>query len=561
MRSSLRFLLLALSLLHVGAAPAQEVDAQKLPARELTPQILYQSILAEIAVARGKLPLAASLYADLAKSTRDPRLARRAAEIAFHAKLGPAAIGAARLWLELEPESAQARQYLWSLLATSGRNDELAEALTEAVKAEANTGAALLQLNRLLVGGKDRQAVMHIVDKVTAPYLSLPEARFARAQAAASAREELRAMAEIDELLKLKPDWPPAILVKAQLLARSPEKALEVLDGYLQRQAASPSGDIRLARARLLVELRRFTEARDAFAALLKEQPDNPDIIYALGLLSMQLDDDVAAEAHLRRLLAMGYAEDDSVRFYLGQLVADGGRIDDALELYDGIPEKSSRYAPAQAKAAELLRNSGRLDDALAKLRNAAAASAEMRSALVVAQGQLLAEAGREQEGLDLLSRALAAHPDDPMLLYEVGMMEERAQRYEAMEGHLRRLIKLKPDHAQAYNALGYSFVDRNLRMGEARQLIDKAMALTPDDPFILDSKGWLHFRLGESDKAEPYLRQAYRLRPDPEIAAHLGEVLWTLDRRDEARSLWDAATRAAPTNAVLSSTIKRFIP
>ncbi|MCK9282958.1 MAG: tetratricopeptide repeat protein [Rhodocyclaceae bacterium] len=560
----LRILMVSLFVCLNGATVAQEAaPTAKLPPQELTPQLLYQTVLAEIAAARGQMDVASAAYVDLAKTTRDPRIARRAAEVAFHARIPTAALEAARLWLELEPESPQARQYLWALLASTGKVDELADTLSGALKAEPDIAAALLQLNRLLGRSPDKPMVLRLIDKVTTPYLSLPEARFTRAQAAAAAKDEMRAMAELDELMKLRPDWAPGVMFKAQLLLRTPEKALDILDAYLKRQPA-PTGDnanLRQMRARLLVELKRYEEAQQAFSALLAEQPDNADLLYALGLLALQLGDGAAAEKHLRPLLAMGYAEADNARYYLGQLAEDNGRVEEALGLYDAIPEKSARYAAAQARAASLLKNIGQLEEALTRLRKAAEADKEMRSALLVAQAQLLAEAGRGGEAIELLSRALEAQPQDGVLLYELGMLEERAQKFEAMEGHFRKLIKLTPGNPQAYNALGYSLVERNLRLDEAAQLIDKGLALAPEDPFILDSKGWLLFRRGNLEGAENYLRRAYQKRPDPEIAAHLGEVLWLRDKRDEARQLWTDAAKQAPENATLAATIKRFIP
>lgn len=547
-----------------ATALAQEAEpTEKFPAQALTPQVLYQTLLAEIAAARGQMSVAAAAYVDLARTTRDPRIARRAAEVAFHARTSAAALEAARIWLDAEPESPQARQYLWALLAATGKVDELGAALSTALKSEPDIAAALLQLNRLLARSPDKALALRVIDKVTAPYLSLPEARFVRAQAASAAKDDMRTMAELDELMKMRPDWAPAVMFKAQLLLRTPDKALEVIDAYFRRQPApnAENANLRHMRARLLIEVKRYEEAQQAFTALLAEQPDNADARYALGLLALQLGDSAAAENHLRPLLERGYAEADNVRYYLAQIDEENGRVEEALALYDAIPEASARYAAAQARAAGLLRNTGQVDAALSRLQKAAAADKEMRPELLVAQAQLLGEAGRSEEGITLLSKALAERPQDSLLLYELGMLEERAKKFEAMERHFRQLIKLAPDNAQAYNALGYSLVERRLRLDEAAQLIDKGLALAPEDPFILDSKGWLLFCRGDLAGAEDYLRRAYAKRPDPEIAAHLGEVLWLRDKRDEARQFWDAASKQAPDNAALTATIKRFVP
>jgi len=182
-------------------------------------------------------------------------------------------------------------------------------------------------------------------------------------------------------------------------------------------------------------------------------------------------------------------------------------------------------------------------------------------SRLVVAEAQLLRDAGRHADAFAFLAKMLEVQPDQPDLLYETALTAEKLGYVEVMERHLRRLIAIKPDSAQAYNALGYSLADRNLRLDEAGQLIDKALSLTPDDPFILDSKGWVLFRQGKPAAALEALQKAYAQKPDAEIAAHIGEVLWALGRSGEALAVWREATKAHPTNEVLAATIKRFVP
>jgi Flp pilus assembly protein TadD len=201
-----------------------------------------------------------------------------------------------------------------------------------------------------------------------------------------------------------------------------------------------------------------------------------------------------------------------------------------------------------------------KLDEARERLATARAGDPDDLR-LVVAEAQLLRDAGRHVEAYAFLARMLEVRPDDPELLYETSLAAEKLDYLDVMERHLRRLIALKPDSAQGYNALGYSLADRNLRLDEAADLLNKAVSLAPDDPFILDSKGWLLFRQGKSAEALAALQTAYSRKPDAEIAAHIGEVLWALGRRDEALAVWREAAKAHPSNEVLTATIKRFVP
>ena len=220
-----------------------------------------------------------------------------------------------------------------------------------------------------------------------------------------------------------------------------------------------------------------------------------------------------------------------------------------------------ARVAQARLRAAELLRRSGRIDESLQRLRDAGPGSPVDKETLALAESQLLVSAGRLEEAYQLLDQARMSTPDNSALLYESAILAERTRRFAEAESLLRRLVVLKPEDPQGWNALGYSLADRGEKLEEAQEYIDKALALAPDDYFILDSKGWLAYRRGDLIGAESWLRRAYTAKPDVEIAAHLGEVLWVLGRRDEARALWTEASKAEPANEALRDTIKRFIP
>ena len=540
-----------------AAPPAPSTEEDRLPKQELTGQILYQFLLAEIAAQRGQFGLSSDAYLDLARMTRDPRIVRRAVEIAFHARQYDAALEAARLWLTLEPESQQARQMLSTLLLASGRVEELAGNLARDLAAEVpRVGDALMRLGRAFARYPDKPSIQRLFDHLTQPYLDLAEAHFVRAQAAVGAGDSDRARSEIDRALELRPSWELAALFKAELLPKGAAQ-LDFLKTWL---AANPGAqDVRLGYARGLVSEKRYEASRTEFRRLLSANPDNPDMLYAVGILSLQVNDAAEAEQQLRHFVEIGRGDLDPARYYLGQIAEQAGRPDDALRWYDQVAA-GEHATPAKVRAAQVLLRQNKLDEARERLA-AARASAPDDMRLVVAEAQLLRDAGRHEEAFAFLAKALEVQPDQPDILYETALAAEKLGYVEVLERHLRRLIALKPDSAQAYNALGYSLADRNLRLEEAAQLLDKALSLAPDDPFILDSKGWLLFRQGKPAEALETLQKAFVMKPDPEIAAHMGEVLWVLGRRDEALAVWREATKAHPTNEALAATIKRFVP
>ncbi len=537
-----------------GARPG---DAQY---KELTGQLVYQVLLAEVALQRGNADLASKAYADLALRTRDPKILERTVEVAGYARRLDLALEAARLWLEVEPSSLRAQQILTTVLLMSDRFDELAPHLIRMLEVDKESlGTNLLGLNRMLARSVDRQAVYRLVEKVCAPFVGIAEAHYAVAMAASSAGERARALAEVRRALELRPEWEMAALLEAQLLSReSTADAIAALQQFMERNPGAREVEIHLARA--LVGDKRYGEAKQRFDRLLREYPNSPEVVYPVAILALQQNDMALAETQLKHLLTLNFPDKSVVYFYLGQIADDSKRNDEAIGYYSQVGP-GEQYLPAQVRSAYLLSVQGKLGVARQRLHSAQAKTPLERVQLTIAEAQLLREAKQTQEAFDLLDRALAQQPDQPDLLYETALLAERLGRMDTLETYLRKLIALKPDSAQAYNALGYSYADRNLRLPEARELIEKALKLAPGDPFILDSLGWVLYRQGDFPGALVQLERAYALRPDPEIAAHLGEVFWMLGRQDDARSTWREAQKKHPANEELAGVVKKFIP
>jgi Flp pilus assembly protein TadD len=543
----------------VATEPAYKPTAN-LPPQELTEPLLYDFLLGEIATQRGSPGFAAQTYLDLAKRTRDPRVARRAVEIANFARMPEVALEAARIWQETDPASPQALQTVILLLVGTKRIEETEPFLAKLLATDANAAPnGFMQMGRLLGSSADPAANLRLVRKLAERYPDLPQAHFAVAQAATAAKDDALALAELRRALALRPDWELAVLSEAQLLQKnSPAEAAKRLAAFLERYPGSR--DVRLNYARLLVLDKRDAEAGREFAEILGRFKDDADALYAVGLLAFQLKDFATSEASMKRLLELNYRDPNAVRYTLGQIAEERKDWAGAIDWYATI-QRGDYVLPARVRSASAMAKQGKLAEARAYLRNAGSQNESQRVQLLVAEAQLLREAGMNKDAFDLLGRALADSPDQPELMYDYALTAEKVDRFDVLESNLVRLIELRPDHAHAYNALGYSLADRNIRLPEARKLIEKALELAPNDYFIIDSMGWVLYRMGDLKGAVEQLRRAWQGRPDGEIGAHLGEVLWELGEREEARRIWQEALKASPENESLQKTLKRFNP
>ena len=531
-----------------------------LPNVELTEELMFKVMLAEIALQRGQPHVAVPAYLELARETRDPRIAQRATEIAWNARFVPAALEAVSIWLQADPESARARQIMAALLINQSQLQDARPHLEKWLASQkADAGEAFLQLSSLLARHQDKKAVARLMEALAGPYPDVPEARLALAQAAWQADEQALSLSESQAALRLRPGWELAALFEAQVLQRrSNAEALAYFERFLERYPDAK--DVRLNYARLLITERRYADARKQFEMLIAAHVENADMVMTVAALAVQMRDYEAAETHLKRVLELDYKDQDAVRLQLGQVNEERKRYDEALKWYAAVG-RGPHYINAQGRYAGVLAKQGSLADARRHLQGVSPQNPQQRVQLIQAEAQLLREAGAYQEAFDLLGGALEKLPDNAELLYDQAMAAEKVDRLDIAEGNLRKLIKLRPDHAHAYNALGYTLADRNVRLTEARTLIETAHKLAPDDPFILDSLGWVMFRLGDLKQAVSYLERAFAQRPDAEIAAHLGEVLWAQGERARAQKIWSEALKEHPESDILRDTIKRFLP
>ncbi len=439
---------------------------------------------------------------------------------------------------------------------------KLEKAIAEAALTERGNGEMFLELNRMLRDALDKRQVYELVRDLAKPYPNSAEAHFAVALAAynGGAPEgtgETVALTEADRALAIKPDWERAALLKADVLARrKPDDAIAFLVQFTKANpdARSAAG----ALAQLYVERKRYAEARTLFQRLWDGDRSAREFEFGVAVISMQMKDWDKAESLFNDLKRANYGDNGAVELYLAQIAEERGNYAEAVERYKAVPE-SERGWLAKLRVAAMMGKQGKVTEARKYLGDLPAVTIEQRVQVRQAEAQLLRDTDDLAGAYAVLAQGLKEHPDSPELLYDIAMVAEKLDKLDDAEARLRRVVELKPDDAQSLNALGYTLVDRTPRTAEGLALIERAHKLSPDDPFILDSMGWAMFKLGRYAEAERYLRRAMEERPDAEIAAHLGEVLWAAGDRDRAQEVWQSQLKVTPDNVLLLETVRRL--
>lgn len=535
---------------------------KNLPKQELTGEMLYGFLLGDVASQRGNKVLAAQAYLELANLTQDPRVARRAAQLAFESRQMNLTVEAFELWVKLEPDSIQAKQALLNVLVTGDKLEQARPYIVDMLASHPEqAGHTLKQVYPLLAQHPDREAVYKLMGDLAQPYLDRVEVHMVLAQAAAGAGKQKIALEEVRKARQMKPDMEAPVQLEAQLLFKDkPEQSLKVLQNFL---ATHPkASDTRLTYARMLLVQKKYPESRTEFKRLLDAYPDNAETAFTVAILSLEMGDLDLAESAFHKSLANGKKDVSTVYYHLGQLNETRKRDDEALKNYLLVKEGGNVY-PAHLRAVYLLYKAGKLEEARSFLREAPAQNDRQKVQMILAEAQLLREEKQIEAAYDVLGQGMKVFPGEPDLMYEAGMLAERMHKFDIFEELLRKVIKLKPDYAQAYNALGYSMLDRNVHLEEGMRLVQKAGELAPDDAGIIDSIGWGHYRLGNLDKSLEFLRRAYQSSPDPdpEIVAHFGEVLWVTGDKVQAQKVWSDAAKTHPNSEPLRAVMKKYLP
>lgn len=536
-----------------ASAPVAQTESSPPAAEsEIPPQLLYQLLVGEVAAQRGKMGEAIANYLAAAEASDDPRIAARAARIALYAKQLMPALEAATLWAKRAPSDPEAHRLLASLLLAFDRE---AEAVTEfqvflSLSAQ-RPDRGFRQVAGQLSRARDQAAALRVMQRLLAVHESEPNAWYAQAWLAAQFNQVDEAMTALDRAQALKPDWPQAVVLRARLLGQQGKK--EGALAYLEAQLKGPLAEVpevRLSYARVLTDLNRLDEALHEFDRLAERFPDNAEIRYSAGIVALNLKRYDEAKTHLEHVLALGQRVLEA-NYYLGRLYELQGDAQQALRHYLSV-RHGPLYLNAQSRAANLLAKEGDLQQARKLLHSLRTQNDQERRQVDLIEAELLRNAGELQMAFDFLSEKLAGQPDDTELRYARALIAERLDKLDVAEQDLRAIIAREPDNAQALNALGYTLADRTERHEEALALVRRAFELKPDDPAIIDSMGWVEYRLGHFTAAEKYLQRALELQPDAEIAAHLGAVLWAKGDRQAAIALWEKYLQQFPHDPAL---------
>lgn len=546
-------------------APAPTVEPAAVPVKLAPPptapisaETLYNLLVAELAGKSDRPDIALGNYLQEAHKTRDPAVAERAAQIARYLGAHQASLDAATLWTEVSPDNMQARQTLIVELIHANRSGEAQPYLMAmAEKNQPNTFESLV-INNRFVSADERKKMLDGIKKVNESYPKNGDAWFARALLHEQDRDLNATLDALDQAVKADPLHVSAAVAQGKMLIalKQPERAEKILEKSV---AANPdSKRLRLAYAQALLAQRKNKEAREQFDKLIEQSPDDAELILSFAAVSFESNMYEDAERYSKKLLKLNQHENEA-RIYLAQCAEQQEHPDDAIKHYLKV-EPGPQFTAARTQAALILFKQGKPDQARGYLREARAMMPEASQQLFVTESELLVQNKQYKDAFNLLTDGLSQFPGDGNLLYSRSMVAERLDKLDIVEQDLRQVLVGNPKNATALNALGYVLADRTTRYAEALDLIQQAYQLNPTDPAILDSMGWIQYRLGDSVKALDFLRNAYDKMKDQEVAAHLGEVLWTLGKHDEAKSVWGEAQKRQPDGEELARTMNRFL-
>ncbi|MBK7542138.1 MAG: tetratricopeptide repeat protein [Candidatus Competibacteraceae bacterium] len=552
-------------------APEQPADAQApeqpTPEFEIRPplqpspraELTYQILAAELAGKRDQLAVALANYRQAATSTQDPQIAERATMLALLMKDSAASLELAKRWQTLAPDNDQARQALALALLRNGQVDEATEYL-ETVRRLASAKdkqQGYATLASLLSQADDKPAALRVMKHFRDRNPGSAFAQYYFALLAAASGDRDQALASLDRALARDPKLASAHQLRTHiLLDRGANDA--ALAGLTKAVGNLPRDrNLRMNYARLLIEAGQLDKARREFSILLNQNPKDTESIYALGLLAAETRQFDLAQSYFLDLIKRNARLADAY-YELGRIEEQRGAYAKAREWY-GKVKNEERYLNAQMRLGVVLAKLENTDTVVQHFDSLRRGNPQSSINLYLAESEALREADHNQEAFDTLDRALALHPNDKDLLYARALMAERLSRLDVLERDLRAILVIDPKNGQALNALGYTLADRTDRHQEALGYIEQALTLLPEDAAVLDSMGWIQYRLGNPVKSLEFLRRAYRINPDAEIAAHLSEVLWVSGQREEARRIWRSGLSKQPDSRHLRELQKRF--
>ena len=519
-------------------------------------ETVFSLLSAELAGQRNRFDIALDNYVTQAINTQDPGISERAFRIAEYLGADQAALDTSLIWAKNAPDDLEAQRAAAIQLARAGRYDDSMVYMEKVLQGKGDTHFDFLALSAADTDQDTRNGLMKSFDRLLQKHPKNSQLVFGKALL-------LQQDDEAEAALKLLEQNPPEdgeiapILLRARLLQNlnRGKEAIPLLEKSIKKYPDDKR--LRLTYARTLVEQDRMEDAKVQFANLLQQYPDDDELRYSLALVCLEAKAWDEAKGYLEELIERE-SHVDSAHLNLGRIAEERSDPQAALLEYAQVGPGND-YLPAQLRQADILMSNGRTDEAEKRLAAARDAEPDYGIQLYLIQAETLSANNQGERAWKVLQQALLQFPDDLNLLYTRAMQAEKRNDLAQMEKDLGLIIKRDPDNAMALNALGYTLSDRTTRYDEAKALIEQAHKLNPEDPAVLDSLGWVNYRLGNLDEAERLLRQALERFPDQEVAAHLGEVLWANGKQREARQIWEKFLKEQPESPILRGTIKRL--
>ena len=543
----------------LAAAPAEvippEAEPPPPPERAFPDDSVYPLLVAEFALRRRQYDLALDHYMAQSQVLRDAGVSAHTTHLTQYLRREQEALQASELWVELEPDSAEAQNTYASLLVRQGRTPEALPHLAQVQRlgGEARFPALLTRFESL--EPQQQADLVKGINELAEEWPDNTQLLLTQALVMAEFEQYDESLAKLDKIFEIDPQQSQALLLEARVrLARKDKKPFVRIEQALENDPDNLQ--LRLQYARLLTT-GDMKAARKQFEILSAQSPRDGDLLLSLALINREIGDDLAARAYLKQLMALQQRVDEA-NYYLGRIAEDQGEQQLAISHYMQVEEPPELISAAN-RIGQILIGSGQVEQARETFRRQRQAYPGQAEPLYALEAELLAQAGLKDDALAVYNEAVLAFPESNTLLYARSMLAEQLGDLALMESDLRDIIQREPDNATALNALGYTLANKTERYGEAYELITRALALQPDEPAILDSMGWVLYRKGRYDEALEYLTRAYNEFPDPEVAAHLGEVLWVSGNTEAATSVWQGALVRDPQHKVLRETLERL--
>jgi tetratricopeptide (TPR) repeat protein len=524
---------------------------------EANAEFVYKFLLAELAIQRNDINAAGHLYLDLAKLTKNTGFAQSAAQLGGMVRNGRLALDAAGVWSKLDPKSSDAKKVLAEMYIASGNLSKAKPLVKEILENEKSKGDGFLYLNNILTRVENKSNALRFIIDIAKPYAKMVEAHFAVAHTAHMAGNITIRDKELAAIDKLNPNWETSTLFKGSIqFDEDPMKAIETYQIFIKSNPKSNT--VRLELAKALVQTEQYPAAKKHFEKLVNSPLASAEISFTVALLALETGDDIMAEQFLNQSLERKYYNPDQINMYLARIYGQRQKIDKVISYIEKI-STGPLFVDSRIFAAQAIRAENGIDQAIEYLDQYKSLDRQEKLKFLQLKTSFLYNDNQFQKAIDLMLSEEEKYSDSAEFYFDFGLLHEKNKDFDAMESKLKKAISLKPDYAIAYNALGYSYADRNVKLDDAKRYIEIALSIEPQNHYILDSMGWVHYRLGNYDIAYEFITKAYSIQEDPEIAAHLGEVLWKQGKENEAISIWQGSLERFPENSILIETKNRL--